>query len=170
MSKGCFFFFRKVCRNCKCPREDHCGGDMASPTPGIVGDDIMKEEQQLQHLLQQQPLLHQSNGTSIPITAPHIQQRPPQPPPVTSIPQHAPHQTHQEVGVPTAPAQLQPSGKKGLGLGGVGGLFSGVSGLMADPQRHSQSDDDSGCALEEYTRVPPGLKPEQVSRSTHIKI
>ncbi|KAJ0174377.1 hypothetical protein K1T71_010523 [Dendrolimus kikuchii] len=32
----------------------------------------------------------------------------------------------------------------------------------ADPHRHSQSDDDSGCALEEYTWVPPGLRPEQV--------
>jgi hypothetical protein len=29
-------------------------------------------------------------------------------------------------------------------------------------QRQSQSDDDSGCALEEYTWVPPGLRPEQV--------
>ncbi|XP_017885841.1 protein prickle-like isoform X1 [Ceratina calcarata] len=29
-------------------------------------------------------------------------------------------------------------------------------------QRHSQSDDDSGCALEEYTWVPPGLRPDQV--------
>ena len=29
-------------------------------------------------------------------------------------------------------------------------------------QRHSHSDDDSGCALEEYTWVPPGLKPDQV--------
>ena len=29
-------------------------------------------------------------------------------------------------------------------------------------QRNSTSDDDSGCALEEYTWVPPGLKPEQV--------
>lgn len=32
----------------------------------------------------------------------------------------------------------------------------------SDPQRHSQSDDDSGCALEEYTWVPPGLRPDQV--------
>ncbi|XP_063215984.1 protein espinas-like [Bacillus rossius redtenbacheri] len=31
-----------------------------------------------------------------------------------------------------------------------------------DPHRHSQSDDDSGCALEEYTWVPPGLRPDQV--------
>ena len=35
--------------------------------------------------------------------------------------------------------------------------------LGLDPQRHSQSDDDSGCALEEYTWVPPGLRPDQVS-------
>ncbi|BFG05368.1 protein espinas [Drosophila madeirensis] len=31
-----------------------------------------------------------------------------------------------------------------------------------DFQRNSQSDDDSGCALEEYTWVPPGLRPDQV--------
>lgn len=37
-----------------------------------------------------------------------------------------------------------------------------------DPQRHSQSDDDSGCALEEYTWVPPGLRPEQVCYFKHI--
>lgn len=29
-------------------------------------------------------------------------------------------------------------------------------------QRHSHSDDDSGCALEEYTWVPAGLRPDQV--------
>lgn len=32
-----------------------------------------------------------------------------------------------------------------------------------DTQRQSQSDDDSGCALEEYTWVPPGLRPDQVN-------
>lgn len=31
-----------------------------------------------------------------------------------------------------------------------------------DINRQSQSDDDSGCALEEYTWVPPGLRPDQV--------
>ena len=30
------------------------------------------------------------------------------------------------------------------------------------PQTLAHSDDDSGCALEEYTWVPPGLKPDQV--------
>ncbi|XP_038283171.1 LOW QUALITY PROTEIN: prickle-like protein 2 isoform X1 [Canis lupus familiaris] len=37
-----------------------------------------------------------------------------------------------------------------------------VSKLMFDFQRNSTSDDDSGCALEEYAWIPPGLKPEQV--------
>lgn len=32
-----------------------------------------------------------------------------------------------------------------------------------DINRQCQSDDDSGCALEEYTWVPPGLRPEQVN-------
>jgi hypothetical protein len=35
-------------------------------------------------------------------------------------------------------------------------------GQFYDLQRHPQSDDDSGCALEEYTWVPPGLRPDQV--------
>uniref|UniRef100_A0A8C9KFA0 Prickle planar cell polarity protein 3 n=1 Tax=Panthera tigris altaica TaxID=74533 RepID=A0A8C9KFA0_PANTA len=34
--------------------------------------------------------------------------------------------------------------------------------LISDFQHHSISDDDSGCASEEYAWVPPGLKPEQV--------
>ena len=43
-------------------------------------------------------------------------------------------------------------------------LESGQAGQVSSDinQRHSQSDDDSGCALEEYTWVPPGLKPDQV--------
>ena len=40
-----------------------------------------------------------------------------------------------------------------------------MSKLVADFQRQcgSASDNDSGCALEEYAWVPPGLRPEQVS-------
>ena len=54
---------------------------------------------------------------------------------------------------------------EGAGVGGVGGAGHppGVGqGVVSDIQRHSHSDDDSGCALEEYTWVPPGLKPDQV--------
>ncbi len=37
-----------------------------------------------------------------------------------------------------------------------------VNKLAFGFQRSSTSDDDSGCALEEYAWVPPGLRPEQV--------
>ncbi|XP_023811427.1 prickle-like protein 1 [Oryzias latipes] len=37
-----------------------------------------------------------------------------------------------------------------------------VNKLTSGFQRSSTSDDDSGCALEEYAWVPPGLRPEQV--------
>lgn len=39
-----------------------------------------------------------------------------------------------------------------------------ITKLMYDFQRNSTSDDDSGCALEEYAWVPPGLSPEQVHK------
>uniref|UniRef100_A0A8R1DNX1 PET domain-containing protein n=1 Tax=Caenorhabditis japonica TaxID=281687 RepID=A0A8R1DNX1_CAEJA len=35
--------------------------------------------------------------------------------------------------------------------------------IAADAHRHSTSDDDSGCALDEYAWVPSGLKPNMVS-------
>ena len=38
-----------------------------------------------------------------------------------------------------------------------------TTGGGAPKQTLAHSDDDSGCALEEYTWVPPGLKPDQVS-------
>lgn len=41
-----------------------------------------------------------------------------------------------------------------------------VSKLTFGFQRSSTSDDDSGCALEEYAWVPPGLRPEQVTQNT----
>ncbi|XP_052873835.1 protein prickle-like [Anopheles cruzii] len=44
----------------------------------------------------------------------------------------------------------------GVGQGPVAG------GMVAGGHNYSQSDDDSGCALEEYTWVPPGLRPDQV--------
>ena len=48
--------------------------------------------------------------------------------------------------------------------GGPPGQGAGGSDL----QRHSHSDDDSGCALEEYTWVPPGLKPDQVGEGSRL--
>nr|XP_057906963.1 prickle planar cell polarity protein 3 isoform X2 [Doryrhamphus excisus] len=43
-----------------------------------------------------------------------------------------------------------------------GQLEKMMTKLVSDFQRHSISDDDSGCASEEYAWVPSGLKPEQV--------
>ncbi|TWW57061.1 Prickle planar cell polarity protein 3 [Takifugu flavidus] len=43
-----------------------------------------------------------------------------------------------------------------------GQLEKMMTRLVSDFQRNSISDDDSGCASEEYAWVPPGLKPEQV--------
>ena len=37
--------------------------------------------------------------------------------------------------------------------------------MFQQNSRLSNSDDDSGCALEEYAWCPPGLKAEQVSHS-----
>ena len=71
--------------------------------------------------------------------------------------------------IPTAnglpPPTIQPPAKRSQFGASLGSTLSGVFGsigAMSDPQRHSHSDDDSGCALEEYTWVPPGLKPDQV--------
>ena len=44
-----------------------------------------------------------------------------------------------------------------------GQLEKMMTKLVSDFQRNSISDDDSGCASEEYAWVPPGLKPEQVT-------
>lgn len=44
-----------------------------------------------------------------------------------------------------------------------GQLEKMMTRLVSDFQRNSISDDDSGCASEEYAWVPPGLKPEQVT-------
>lgn len=38
-----------------------------------------------------------------------------------------------------------------------------ANNLIFGCQRSSTSDDDSGCAMEEYAWVPPGLRPEQVT-------
>lgn len=42
--------------------------------------------------------------------------------------------------------------------------------MFQQNSRLSNSDDDSGCALEEYAWCPPGLKAEQVSLSNVLII
>ncbi|XP_060516072.1 protein prickle-like isoform X2 [Cylas formicarius] len=74
---------------------------------------------------------------------------------------------HHHEGAASPPALPSPGGGKMVTDHPVSDRFLGKGSPFAppsgvDPQRHSQSDDDSGCALEEYTWVPPGLRPDQV--------
>lgn len=81
-----------MCRNCKCPREEHDSSRPSKTSAGDMSDSYATSAEPLQNI-----------------------------------------------------EKLLPPGKN-----------------ITDPQRHSQSDEDSGCALEEYTWVPPGLRPDQV--------
>ena len=41
---------------------------------------------------------------------------------------------------------------------------------MEQPASTASSDGDSGCALDEYTWIPPGLTAQQVSAYMHVKL
>ncbi|KAL9916921.1 protein prickle isoform X3 [Glossina fuscipes] len=65
------------------------------------------------------------------------------------------HQLSPAISSPSPPSLLHhPSAVHGHG--------PFLVGQHLDLQRQSHSDDDSGCAIEEYTWVPPGLRPDQV--------
>nr|XP_018895969.1 PREDICTED: protein prickle-like [Bemisia tabaci] len=97
-------FTRKVCRNCKCPREEHSEEMSGHATATVAAA----------------AALAGGAGSG-------------SPPPLSTD--------------SASSDKLPGKGANPLGL---------------DPQRHSHSDDDSGCALEEYTWVPQGLRPDQV--------
>ncbi|XP_025267001.1 protein prickle isoform X2 [Camponotus floridanus] len=104
---------RKVCRSCRCPREEHQRSSTVEAGPSELG-----------------------LGPGPPMAM------------AMAFPSGAGGAPHQEPF--KSPVQAAPAG---LAL---------QEALMQHHQRHSQSDDDSGCALEEYTWVPPGLRPDQV--------
>lgn len=104
---------RKVCRSCRCPREEHQRASTEAGGPSGLG-----------------------LGPGPPMAM------------AMAFPGGAGGAPHQEPF--KSPVQAAPAG---LAL---------QEALMQHQQRHSQSDDDSGCALEEYTWVPPGLRPDQV--------
>ena len=60
------------------------------------------------------------------------------------------------------------AGSSSAGTNSASGTGSGSDSVPMRQVAHGQSDDDSGCALEEYTWVPPGLKPDQVSQTYKI--
>ncbi|KXJ79564.1 hypothetical protein RP20_CCG000455 [Aedes albopictus] len=109
--------------------------------------------QHLQHLQHhyssQQPPLPPPMGSPSPALYHHSPRGAPGPghqqqtfPPNFPPNMHQQHQAHQQ--------HQHPGGGPGGGGAGGGG------------HNYSQSDDDSGCALEEYTWVPPGLRPDQL--------
>jgi len=116
-----FFFCRKVCRSCRCPREEHQRTSTETGGPSGLG-----------------------LGSGPPMAM------------AMAFPSGAGGAPHQEPF--KSPVQAAPAG---LAL---------QEALMQHHQRHSQSDDDSGCALEEYTWVPPGLRPDQVKWSKFILV
>nr|XP_040570254.1 LOW QUALITY PROTEIN: protein prickle-like [Lepeophtheirus salmonis] len=97
---------QKVCRSCKCPREEHTG-------------DLMSAGGSLAHPPEISPASSSGSTTT------------------TTTGGHPSSSDRCSNGSRAHPSD-----------------FSSV--------RQSHSDDDSGCALEEYTWVPPGLKPDQV--------
>ncbi|XP_016988332.2 protein prickle isoform X2 [Drosophila rhopaloa] len=74
-------------------------------------------------------------------------------------PPHHHHQLSPALSTPSPPSLLHhPAG----GTSSASAHAPFLGGPHMDMQRQSHSDDDSGCALEEYTWVPPGLRPDQV--------
>ncbi|XP_014474870.1 PREDICTED: protein prickle-like isoform X1 [Dinoponera quadriceps] len=105
-------FWRKVCRSCRCPREEHQRTSTEAGGPSGLG-----------------------LGPGPPMAM------------AMAFPSGAGGAPHQEPF--KSPVQAAPAGLA-------------LQEALMHHQRHSQSDDDSGCALEEYTWVPPGLRPDQV--------
>ncbi|CAK9829098.1 Protein prickle [Anthophora retusa] len=102
----------KVCRSCRCPREEHQRTSTEAGGPSGLG-----------------------LGPGPPMAM------------AMAFPSGAAGSSHQEPF--KSPVQPAPPGLA-------------LQEALMHHQRHSQSDDDSGCALEEYTWVPPGLRPDQV--------
>ena len=105
---------RKVCRSCRCPREEHQRTSTEAGGPSGLG-----------------------LGPGPPMAM------------AMAFQSGAAGSSHQEPF--KSPVQPAPPGLA-------------LQEALMHHQRHSQSDDDSGCALEEYTWVPSGLRPDQVRK------
>lgn len=134
---------RKVCKSCRCPREEQQrspSGPGLAGSPGLVAGTRMPL-----------PMGFQSSvGSGMPGSVAGPQQKTLQP-----VQQPRPESFESPV------HPLQASGP------GMPPLVQDALAQQHHHHRHSQSDDDSGCALEEYTWVPPGLRPDQVSLSPY---
>ena len=135
---------RQVCKNCKCPKEDH-----NSSFNGLTGSD---------------PLAAATSAVMAAAAAAAAQQQ---------QGQQAGQQNGQlNSSIDSQTTSSQAGGGNNVKSGGSGVPNTNTSnGGQAPPatrQTLAHSDDDSGCALEEYTWVPPGLKPDQVRQFAWI--
>ncbi|XP_076386352.1 uncharacterized protein LOC100878796 isoform X4 [Megachile rotundata] len=108
----------KVCRSCRCPREEHQRTSTEAGGPSGLG-----------------------LGPGPPMAM------------AMAFQSGAAGSSHQEPF--KSPMQAAPAGLA-------------LQEALMHHQRHSQSDDDSGCALEEYTWVPPGLRPDQLGGQRYV--
>ena len=156
--------FRKVCRNCNRSKEDH-------PTESSVMSAADTNNPEAILMVGDEP---QSQSTASTASS---QQRPA----TTASQQHlncsvdsrssTAADTISTNSNATANSQQNQQGQAAAAVA-AGQQPSGSQQPQAAPpaQRVAHSDDDSGCALEEYTWVPPGLKPDQVRGKNKILI
>ncbi|XP_025418393.1 protein prickle-like isoform X2 [Sipha flava] len=173
-------FWRQVCRNCNCPRDDH-----NTSSSGGGGSDHRQIAETTSRGI--------SSATVMSSTASGVNRGTP-PPPLPPLPTGPPGYDQALGGyekllaattavqgtatstaaVATAAGRKDPSSAAvhhhGSHLSHHGhhghhhhhAMVTATVGGGDAQQRHSHSDDDSGCALEEYTWVPAGLRPDQV--------
>ena len=129
-----------MCKNCKCPKEDH-----NSSFNGLTGSD---------------PLAAATSAVMAAAAADQLKAG-----------------QHQLNGQLNSSIDSQTTSSQGAGINNaksgaqVPNANTSNGGQAPPPgtrQTLAHSDDDSGCALEEYTWVPPGLKPDQVSQTLHL--
>ena len=145
-----FSIYRKVCRNCKCPKEDH---QATSSSSGFIDPLVMSAGAQ--------PNLVQPPGSETPGGSS----------PTTSGTSSANGNALNNSIDSANPKSLSGTGST-VGSGGTGNSAEGNPGAGDIPRQipNQHSDDDSGCALEEYTWVPPGLKPDQVRLKSYVNL
>lgn len=130
-----------------------------SPSANMLPSPNMHPHQHFQKLNNAIPIknLRSNSQNNAEIASTRIQQKPPMPN------MKPPQQQPSPQGYPQMPSL---SNNQTYGMNYHPNQYQGIPGYMGghqlDIQRHSQSDDDSGCALEEYTWVPSNLRPEQV--------
>ena len=131
-----------MCKNCKCPKEDHNSSfnGLTGSDPLAAATSAVMAAAAASAAAQQQQLTNGQLNSSLDSQTTSSQGAGTNNNNNNAVKSGVPNTNTQSNGGQTAPG---PPGTR---------------------QTLAHSDDDSGCALEEYTWVPPGLKPDQVSQ------